>query len=80
MDILNVLERCLLWHLPSYPTDSDLWMSAADLERESGTPESLYELLSKAVKNCPEDETLWLMAAKEKWRRSKDALTVPVKS
>jgi hypothetical protein len=29
----------------------------------------LENILKEAVKNCPKAETLWLMAAKEKWNQ-----------
>lgn len=37
------------------------------LEKQYGTKDSLETLLQNAVKECPTAETLWLMAAKEKW-------------
>lgn len=37
------------------------------MERAHGTKAALDELLFEAVKNCPNEELFWLMAAKEKW-------------
>lgn len=37
------------------------------MERTHGTREKLDELLLEAVKHCPTEQVLWLMAAKEKW-------------
>ena len=53
--------------LSVFPTKKTLWMSAAMLEKEHGTPSTLESVLQEAVKHCPTAEVLWLMAAKEKW-------------
>ena len=45
-----------------------LWLAAADLEKNHGTRESLWQLLEKAVEACPQAEVLWMMLAKEKWQ------------
>ena len=45
-----------------------LWTAAADLERNHGTRESLWQVLDKAVEACPKSEDLWMMLAKEKWQ------------
>ncbi|KAF1855570.1 hypothetical protein Lal_00045070, partial [Lupinus albus] len=45
-----------------------MWMAAADLERNHGTRESLWQVLEKAVEACPKSEDLWMMLAKEKWQ------------
>lgn len=45
-----------------------IWQAAADLERENGTKEALWQLLEKAVENCPNSEDLWLQLAREKWQ------------
>jgi pre-mRNA-processing factor 6 len=45
-----------------------LWLAAADLEKNHGTKESLWQLLEKAVEACPQAEVLWMMLAKEKWQ------------
>lgn len=43
-------------------------LAAADLEKNHGTKESLWQVLEKAVEACPQSEVLWLMLAKEKWQ------------
>ncbi|EEH11379.1 pre-mRNA-splicing factor [Histoplasma capsulatum G186AR] len=45
-----------------------IWLAAADLERNHGTKESLWQLLEKAVEACPQSENLWMQLAKEKWQ------------
>ncbi|OLY79080.1 Pre-mRNA-splicing factor prp1 [Smittium mucronatum] len=55
------------YSLKSVTTDPELWISAAMLERKHGTPASFDSLLRRAVEYCPKTESLWLMAAKEKW-------------
>ena len=45
-----------------------LWLAAADLEKNHGTKEDLWQLLEKAVEACPQSEVLWMMLAKEKWQ------------
>ncbi|OMJ21660.1 Pre-mRNA-processing factor 6 [Smittium culicis] len=55
------------YSLKTVTTDSELWISAAMLERNHGTPASFDSLLRRAVEYCPKTESLWLMAAKEKW-------------
>jgi pre-mRNA-processing factor 6 len=45
-----------------------LRMAAADLERNHGTKESLWQVLEQAVDACPTSEDLWMMLAKEKWQ------------
>ncbi|KAF8851555.1 hypothetical protein BDZ45DRAFT_601268 [Acephala macrosclerotiorum] len=45
-----------------------LWLAAADLEKNHGTKEALWQLLEKAVEACPQSEVLWMMLAKEKWQ------------
>lgn len=60
--------RAIFAHaLSVFPTKKSLWLEAAFLERDHGTPSSLESLLKKAVERCPKEETLWLMGAKEKW-------------
>jgi pre-mRNA-processing factor 6 len=46
----------------------ELWMAAAQLEREFGSAASLVAMLEKAVAACPDMEVFWLMVAKEMWR------------
>jgi len=45
-----------------------LWLAAADLEKNHGSKEALWQLLEKAVEACPQSEVLWMMLAKEKWQ------------
>lgn len=50
-----------------FPTKKSIWLAAADLERNHGTKEALWQLLEKAVEACPQSEVLWLQLAREKW-------------
>ena len=50
-----------------HPTQTSLWLDAADFEKKHGTREQYEELLSAAVVNCPKAEVLWLMLAKSQW-------------
>lgn len=50
-----------------FPTSNSLWLAAADLERNHGSKEALWQLLEKAVEACPQSEVLWLQLAREKW-------------
>ncbi|EXJ82672.1 hypothetical protein A1O3_06486 [Capronia epimyces CBS 606.96] len=50
-----------------FPTSKSLWFAAADLERNYGTKEALWQVLEKAVEACPQSEVLWLQLAREKW-------------
>lgn len=45
-----------------------LWLAAADLEKNHGTKQDLWDILEKAVEACPQAEVLWMMLAKEKWQ------------
>ncbi|KAI1865874.1 uncharacterized protein JN550_008132 [Neoarthrinium moseri] len=51
-----------------FPLSKTLWLAAADLERNHGTKEELWQVLEKAVNACPRSEVLWMMLAKEKWQ------------
>src|SRR5690606_12525804 len=53
--------------LKEFPQKKSIWRRAAFLEKNYGTRESLYEVLQRAVRYCPQAEVLWLMGAKEKW-------------
>mmetsp|Transcript_40439 Transcript_40439/g.41250 ORF Transcript_40439/g.41250 Transcript_40439/m.41250 type:complete len:969 (+) Transcript_40439:134-3040(+) len=53
--------------LSVFPGRKNIWLAAANLEKEHGTAESLESILKEGVKYCPQAEVLWLMAAKEKW-------------
>lgn len=50
-----------------FPTSKSLWLAAADLERNHGTKQALWQVLEKAVEACPQSEVLWLQLAREKW-------------
>lgn len=50
-----------------FPTSKTVWLAAADLERNHGTKDELWQVLEKAVNACPRSEVLWMMLAKEKW-------------
>jgi pre-mRNA-processing factor 6 len=45
-----------------------IWQAAADLEKNHGTREALWQLLEKAVEACPQSEVLWMQLAREKWQ------------
>ncbi|KAF3006138.1 hypothetical protein E8E14_005700 [Neopestalotiopsis sp. 37M] len=51
-----------------FPTSKTLWLAAADLERNHGSKDELWQVLEKAVNACPRSEVLWMMLAKEKWQ------------
>ncbi|KAF6238918.1 hypothetical protein HO173_002790 [Letharia columbiana] len=51
-----------------YFTSRKLWRAAVDLEKAHGTPEALFQLMEKSVEAVPNDEGLWMMYAREKWR------------
>ncbi|KAI0134739.1 PRP1 splicing factor [Xylariales sp. AK1849] len=51
-----------------FPTSKTIWLAAADLERNHGTKDELWQVLEKAVNACPRSEVLWMMLAKEKWQ------------
>eukprot|EP01006_Ploeotia_vitrea_P053379 TRINITY_DN67781_c5_g4_i1.p1 TRINITY_DN67781_c5_g4~~TRINITY_DN67781_c5_g4_i1.p1 ORF type:complete len:953 (+),score=126.03 TRINITY_DN67781_c5_g4_i1:56-2914(+) len=53
--------------LKEFSNKKGLWLRAAHLEKQHGTPQKLDDLLKEAVKYCPQAEILWLMAAKESW-------------
>ncbi|KAJ1744331.1 U4/U6 x U5 tri-snRNP complex subunit Prp1 [Coemansia sp. RSA 1086] len=69
---LETARAILAQALDAQPADADLWRTAADLEREHGTAAHVDALLKRAVQYCPQNEVLWLMAAKEKWVRQGD--------
>lgn len=50
-----------------FTNSSNLWLAAADMERNHGTKASLIELLERAVQACPSNEVLWMQLAREKW-------------
>lgn len=51
-----------------YFTSRKLWRAAVDHEKAHGTPEALFQLMEKSVEAVPNDEGLWMMYAREKWR------------
>jgi pre-mRNA-processing factor 6 len=51
-----------------FVTSKTTWLAAADLERNHGTKEALWQVLEKAVEACPQSEVLWMQLAKEKWQ------------
>ncbi|CRG84645.1 Pre-mRNA-splicing factor prp1 [Talaromyces islandicus] len=51
-----------------FTTSKTLWLAAADLERNHGTKDALWQVLEKAVEACPSNEVLWMQLAKEKWQ------------
>ena len=58
--------------LKTFPGKRDIWLEAVKLEQEHGTAERVEELLKQAVTRVPQEEILWLMAAKHKWRQMGD--------
>lgn len=66
--IAKETARAIYAHaLSVFPLKKSLWLAAAMLEKEHGTPDSLETMLKDAVRHCPKAEIMWLMAAKEKW-------------
>jgi len=62
--------RAIYQHmLQFFPQKKSVWLAAAHFEKQYGTREALDALLEQATneKNCPGEEILWLMWAKEKW-------------
>ena len=51
-----------------FVNSTKIWLAAADLEKNHGTKEALWQLLEKAVEARPQSEVLWMMLAKEKWQ------------
>ncbi|KAL9063915.1 MAG: hypothetical protein Q9157_008032 [Trypethelium eluteriae] len=45
-----------------------LWLAAADLERNHGTRQALWDVLEKGTNACPNSEVLWMQLVKEKWQ------------
>ncbi len=63
-----VTARAIYKHAISvYPNNKHIWSAYVMLEKDYGTRESIDAVLVQAVENCPNAETLWLIAAKEKW-------------
>ena len=60
------LETARAHALAAFPSSRALRMKAAALEKESGTAESLDEVLAMAMERVPRAKVLWLMRVKEK--------------
>ncbi|KAI4149865.1 MAG: hypothetical protein LQ340_004391, partial [Diploschistes diacapsis] len=54
--------------LRTFVNSKSIWQAAADLEKNHGTKEALWQLLEKAVEACPQSEVLWMQLAREKWQ------------
>lgn len=64
----TVTAKAIYTHaIKTFPGKKSIWLRAVALEKKIGTPESVEQLLQKAVGFCPQAEILWLMAAKEVW-------------
>ncbi|KAF5352069.1 hypothetical protein D9758_009441 [Tetrapyrgos nigripes] len=66
-DKVGTARTIFAYALKVFPDKKNLWIRAAGLEKAHGTPESLNQILERAVEHCPQAEVLWLMGAKEKW-------------
>lgn len=64
---INCARAVYAYALTVFPKKKSLWQKVAQLEKTYGTPETLQNILKKAVEECPKAEILWLMGAKEKW-------------
>ena len=51
-----------------FATSRSTWLAAADLERNHGTRQALWDVLEKGTNACPNSEILWMQLAKEKWQ------------
>ncbi|KAI9678373.1 MAG: hypothetical protein M1822_008019 [Bathelium mastoideum] len=51
-----------------FVTSRSSWLAAADLERNHGTRQALWDVLEKGTNACPNSEVLWVQLAKEKWQ------------
>eukprot|EP01035_Chromulina_nebulosa_P017336 gene17336-22881_t len=66
-----ITARAIYKHAISvYPSNKHIWSAYVVLEKDFGTKESIDLVLTQAVENCPTAETLWLIAAKEKWNNN----------
>ena len=66
-DRFETARAMYAYALRVFVNSRSLWQSAADLEKNHGTKEALWQLLEKAVEACPQSEVLWLQLAREKW-------------
>ncbi|KAJ2785352.1 U4/U6 x U5 tri-snRNP complex subunit Prp1 [Coemansia javaensis] len=69
---LETARALLALAVEAQPGRAELWRAAADLERAHGPAAAAEAVLRRAVQYCPQEEVLWLMAAKDKWARQGD--------
>jgi pre-mRNA-processing factor 6 len=50
-----------------FPDDVEVWIDAAILEKKCNNFKAMDQVLRDAAANLPNEEILWLMAAKERW-------------
>lgn len=53
----------------TFPGRRDLWEAFARFEKRIGSIEEYDRVLEDGIVECSNDEVLWLMLAKEKWKR-----------
>ena len=56
------------YSLRVFVTSRSTWLAAADLERNHGTRQALWDVLEKGTNACPNSEILWMQLAREKWQ------------
>ena len=66
-DHFGAARAIYAYTLRVFPTKKSVWLAAADLERNHGQREDLYNTLNKAVEACPSSQELWLSYTREKW-------------
>ena len=54
------------YSLRVFVNKKSVWLAAADLERNHGAKEALFDTLTKATSACPQSAILWKQLAKEK--------------
>ena len=67
-DRFETARAIYAYALRVFVNSKSIWLAAADLEKNHGTKEALWQLLGKAVEACPQSEVLWMQLAKEKWQ------------
>jgi pre-mRNA-processing factor 6 len=67
-DRFETARAIYAYALRVFPTSKSLWQAAAELEKNHGTKEALWQILEKATEAVPLAEDLWLQLAKEKWQ------------
>ena len=67
-DRFETARAIYAYTLRIFVNSKSVWLAAADLEKNHGTKEGLWQLLEKAVEACPQSEVLWMQLAKEKWQ------------